>query len=324
MAWAAASQAQATIRRRFGTFYSKEEVSNALLDLFFLLILTYGLLSDCYSKSPSDRLHLKSYQHPSRKLGTTISAGGHFLDCDITAFDAPFFGISPSDAKGMDPQQRLMLEVVYEALENAGLPMDSMTDSDTSCFVGCFTHDWNEHLARDPEAAPKYAATGIGSGMIANRVSWFFNWHGPSLTLDTACSSSLVALHLACQSIHSGESKVAVAAGSNLILSPALNVFLSSMNFLAPDGKSKSFDSSADGYGRAEGLGVVVLKSLDDAIRDGDCIRAVIRGTGVNQDGHTSGITLPSAEAQVSLIQSVYRRAGLDFSDTSYFEAHVS
>lgn len=177
---------------------------------------------------------------------------------------------------------------------------------------------------RDPEAAPKYSVTGMGLGMQANRVSWFFDWRGPSLTLDTACSSSLVAGHLACQSIRQGESRIAVAAGSNLILNPDLQIWMSNMNFLSKDGRCKSFDTSADGYGRGEGVAVVVLKDLRDAVRDGDSIRAVIRSSGVNQDGHTSGITLPNSEAQADLIRSVYERAGLAYDDTTYFEAHVS
>jgi zearalenone synthase (highly reducing iterative type I polyketide synthase) len=179
-------------------------------------------------------------------------------------------------------------------------------------------------LMRDPEAAPKYAVTGMGLGMQANRASWFFDWRGASVTLDTACSSSLVALHLACQTIRTGESHVAVAAGTNLMLSPDLPAWMSNMNFLSPDGKCKSFDASADGYGRGEGVALVVLKDLRDAVRDGDNIRAVIRATGVNQDGHTSGITLPNSDAQIDLIRTTYERAGLAYEDTGYFEAHVS
>lgn len=224
----------------------------------------------------------------------------------------------------MDPQQRMLLEVVYEGLESAGCQMEALAGSDTSCFVGTFTRDWADLLMRDPESAPKYSGTGMGSGMLANRVSWFFDWRGPSLTLDTACSSSLVAIHLACQSIHDGTSKVAVVCGTTLILNPDMPMWMSNMSFLSQDGLSKSFDQSADGYGRGEGIAAVILKSLDDAIRDGDCIRAVIRGSGVNQDGHTSGITLPSPTAQAELIESVYKKANLGYDDTAYFEAHVS
>ncbi|PNP80412.1 hypothetical protein FNYG_06011 [Fusarium nygamai] len=276
----------------------------------------------CYSKVPPDRYNVDSFRHPSNKLNTTVAQGAHFLPGNIAAFDASFFNIAPVDAKSMDPQQRMLLEVVYEALESAGHRMNDTSGSDTSCYVGTFTRDWSDMLMRDPESAPKYSGAGIGSGMQANRVSWFFNWHGPSLTLDTACSSSLVALHLACQSIKEGVSKVAVAAGTTLMFSPDMPMWMSNMGFLSSDGLSKSFDASADGYGRGEGIAAVILKSLDQAIRDRDPIRAVIRGTGINHDGHTPGITLPSPSAQADLISSVYRKAGLDFDDTMYFEAH--
>ncbi|KAK6725223.1 hypothetical protein SNK03_003969 [Fusarium graminearum] len=278
----------------------------------------------CYSKVPPDRYNVDGFRHPSNKLNTTIAEGAHFLSENIAAFDAAFFNIAPIDAKSMDPQQRMLLEVVYEGLESAGIRMEDTTGSDTSCYVGTFTRDWSDMLMRDPETAPKYSGAGIGSGMQANRVSWFFDWHGPSLTLDTACSSSLVALHLACQSINDGVSKVAVAAGTTLMLNPDMPMWMSNMSFLSADGLSKSFDASADGYGRGEGIAAVILKSLDQAVRDRDPIRAVIRGTGINHDGHTPGITLPSASAQADLISSVYKKSGLDYDDTMYFEAHVS
>ncbi|KAH7305246.1 hypothetical protein B0I35DRAFT_362380 [Stachybotrys elegans] len=276
----------------------------------------------CYSKVPKERFNMDAFRHPSHKMGTAAPEGAHFLTQNVAEFDAPFFGISPSDAKAMDPQQRLLLEVVYESLENAGLPMESLAGSNTSCHVGCFTRDWSDLMMRDPEAAPSYVPTGIGAAMLSNRVSWFFDWHGPSMTLDTACSSSLVALDLACQALWSGNANVAVAAGTNLLLTPDFFMWLSNMNFLSKHGKSKAFDIDANGYGRGEGFGAVILKPLSAAIEDGDCIRAVIRGIGTNQDGHTSGITLPSAEAQASLINSVYRKAGLDFLETTYLEAH--
>lgn len=224
----------------------------------------------------------------------------------------------------MDPTARMLLEVAYEALENAGLPIETLAGSDTSCYVGCFTRDFHEMLMRDAETAPMYAGTGTGFSLLSNRISWFYDFHGPSLTLDTACSSSLVGLHLACQGIRSGESKVAVVSGANLILGPDLALWLSNLHMLSPSGISKSFSEDADGYGRGEGIATVILKSHADAIRDGDTIRAVIRGSGVNQDGHTSGITLPSSDAQANLIKSTYLSAGLDYSQTPYFEAHVS
>lgn len=224
----------------------------------------------------------------------------------------------------MDPQQRFMLEVAYEGFENAGLPIESLVGSDTSCYVGCFTKDYAEMVVRDAEVAPMYSATGTGYSLISNRLSWFYDLRGPSMTLDSACSSSLVGLHLACQSLRSGESKMAICGGSNLLLSPDLTMWMSNLNFLSPDGLSKSFDASANGYSRGEGFATLILKPLHDAIQDGNTIRAVIRGTGVNQDGRTPGITLPRSEAQSQLIRSTYNAAGLDLSRTRYFEAHVS
>ncbi|KAK8087715.1 polyketide synthase [Apiospora hydei] len=284
-------------------------------------VLSQG--KNCFSKVPEYRFNADAFYHQSDKTGTLTAVGGHFLAEDIAKFDASFFGISPSDAKAMDPQQRALLEVIYEGLENAGIPMESLAGSNTSCHVGCFTRDWSDMQIRDSEPSPKYTILGIGAAMLANRISWFYDWHGPSISLDTACSSSLVALDLACQALNNGDANVAVAAGVNLIFNPDLMMWLSNMSFLAKDGRSKSFDGGADGYGRGEGVAAVILKSLDRALQDGDCIRAVIRGTGTNQDGHTSGITLPSPEAQTNLIRSVYESAKLDFKETGYFEAHI-
>ena len=242
----------------------------------------------------------------------------------MAAFDAAFFNISQAEAQAIDPQQRMMMEVTYEALENAGLPIETIAGTETGCFVGSFTNDYREMLFRDAEAAPRYAGTGAGSELLSNRVSWFFDLRGPSMTLGTACSSSLVAVHQACQSIRNGESTMAIAGGVNIMLNPDMFMMLSNQQFLAPDGLCKSFDEKGDGYSRGEGVAALILKPISDAIRDGDTIRAVIRGTGVNQDGKTKGITVPSAEAQAQLIRTTYASAGLDFNDTHYFEAHVS
>ncbi|GKT55145.1 polyketide synthase [Colletotrichum tofieldiae] len=222
----------------------------------------------------------------------------------------------------MDPQHRLMTEVAYEAVESAGLPLEKLQGSKTGVWMGHFTSDYKEMLYRDPDGAPPYAATGLQKTSLANRISWLWDLRGPSFTLDTACSSSLVALHLACQSLRTGECDMAIVGGSNLMLGPDVFIFFGGQGFLSPDGKSKSFDISADGYGRGEGFAAVVLKRADDAILDGDPVRAVIRGTACNQDGHTKGFTLPSSEAQTSLIKEVYALAGLDFQRTGYVEAH--
>lgn len=224
----------------------------------------------------------------------------------------------------MDPQQRLLLEVAYEGLENAGLQMSTLAGSDMACIIGSFGRDYEHVSARDLVDKTVYAATGNGSTILSNRVSWFLDLKGPSLTLDTACSSSLVALHLACEAIRSNSNgtRTALAGGCGLMLGPETLTSLSAMHFLSPDSRSYSFDERGNGYARGEGMGIVVLKHIDDAIRDGDTIRAVIRGTAVNQDGKTSGITLPSSEAQAKLIRSTYESMGLPLNRTSYFEAH--
>jgi len=276
-----------------------------------------------HSKVP-DRFNGDAFHHPTKgKLNTTITQTGHFLAQDVAAFDANFFNISQNEAQAIDPQQRMMLEVTYEAFENAGLPIEAVAGTETGCFVGSFTSDYREMLFRDIETAPRYAGTGAGSELLSNRLSWFYDLRGPSMTLGTACSSSLVAVHQACQSLRNGESKMAIAGGVNIMLSPDVFLMLSNQHFLAPDGLCKSFDARGDGYSRGEGIAALILKPINDAIRDGDPIRAVIRGTGVNQDGKTKGITVPSADAQADLIRSTYLSAGLNFKDTQYFEAHV-
>jgi len=223
----------------------------------------------------------------------------------------------------MDPQQRMMLEVTYETFENAGIPIEKVAGSQTSCYVGAFTSDWRETQFRDVDAAGQWAQSGTGSEMLANRVSWFYDLKGPSMTIQTACSASTVGLHLACQSLRARESKMALVGGVNLLLSPDVFVALSNQSFLSPDGLCKAFDASGDGYGRGEGIAALLLKSVRDAVRDGDNIRAVIRGTGSNHDGKTPTVAMPSSIAQIDLIRSTYREAGVELGSTHYCEAHV-
>ncbi|KAE8386092.1 hypothetical protein BDV23DRAFT_187650 [Aspergillus alliaceus] len=276
-----------------------------------------------WSKVPEDRFALESFYHPDPdRNGTMNVTGGHFLEDDIACFDAPFFGISPNEAKAMDPQQRLQLESAYEAFENAGIPIEQAAGTRTSVYIGVFNKDYADIMGRDPETGPLYQATGNGQSILSNRISYFFNLKGPSITVDTACSSSLVGLHLACQGLRTGEAEQAVVGGTNLIFSPDIMVAMSLLGFLSPDGRSYAFDHRAKGYARGEGVATLVLKPLHMAMRDGDPIRAVIRGTGVNSDGRTAGITLPNGDAQEALIREVYRNAKLDPVDTGYFEAH--
>ncbi|GFF58827.1 lovastatin diketide synthase LovF [Aspergillus lentulus] len=283
------------------------------------------------SRIPEDRFNVDAHYHPSAdRNGSIITKEGHFLKEDIAAFDAPFFSMTAAEAEGMDPQHRILLEVTYEAFENAGMPIKSVAGSQTAV-------DYEMTSGAEIHTMSPYASTGCGASMLANRLSWFYDLQGPSLMVDTACSSSLVGLHLACQELRAGKSKMvssilAPSSSATFLLmgfrfalratKPELWRGLSALRFLSPDGQCHSFDSRANGYGRGEGMGVIIVKPLADALRDNDVIRAVIRGTGINQDGKTSGITVPSAEAQINLIKSTYETAGLDFSRTTYFEAH--
>ena len=241
-------------------------------------------------------------------------------------FDAHFFGIKPVEANSVDPQQRILLETVYESLETAGLPLESLQGSRTGVYVGVMSADYAELLGRDIDTFPTYFASGTARSILSNRISYFFDWHGPSMTIDTACSSSLFALHLAVQSLRASESSVAVVAGANLVLTPDQFVAESKLKMLSPDGRSRMWDKDANGYARGDGVASLVLKTLSAAIADGDTIECLIRETGINQDGRTKGITMPSPTAQADLIRSTYKKAGLDLSKSSdrpqYFEAH--
>ncbi|GFF56987.1 lovastatin nonaketide synthase [Aspergillus udagawae] len=276
---------------------------------------------------PSDRVSLgRHYHQDGSHHGTLNTTDSYFLTEDVGHFDANFFGISPTEADSIDPQGRLLLEVVYEAIENAGMPMELLSGSDTAVYVGQMCRDYCSMRDRDLNTIPTYHLTGAAPNNTANRVSYFFNWHGPSLCLDTACSSSLVAVHEAIQQLRSGGSRVAVAAGTNLTIDTAMYVALSKLHMLSPTARCRMWDSKADGYARGEAVVAVVLKTLANALQDGDSIECVIRETGVNQDGRTAGITMPSARAQAALIRDTYRRAGLDPESPcdrcQLFEAH--
>ncbi|PWY79697.1 ketoacyl-synt-domain-containing protein [Aspergillus heteromorphus CBS 117.55] len=280
---------------------------------------------DIQTTIPSTRFSTPAFHHPDgERPGCLNVSHAYTLTEDITQFDASFFKTNPLEAEAMDPQQRILLETVYEALESAGTPMDRLLGSDTAVYVGSMTGDYHELLLRDPEDMPKYMATGTARSILSNRVSYFFDWKGPSMTIDTACSSSLVAVHEAVQVLRSGVSGVACAAGANLILGPEMMISESKLHMLSPTGRSRMWDENADGYARGEGFSAVILKTLSQARKDGDYVHCVIRETGVNSDGRTNGITLPGSESQTALIRQTYARAGLDI-DTDrcqYFEAH--
>ncbi|MFI6277216.1 type I polyketide synthase [Streptomyces sp. NPDC050988] len=250
-----------------------------------------------------------------------VTRYGAFLD-DIKGFDADFFEVTPREAALMDPQQRIILELAWEALEHAGIPPRDLAGSDAGVFMGVGSDDYGRRMLED---LPHIEAwTGIGGAYcgVANRVSYVLDLHGPSIAVDTACSSSLVSIHLAVQSLHAHECPVALAGGVLVMASPGLSLVLDAAGATAPDGRCKSFDASGDGYGRGEGGGVVVLKRLSDARRDGDRILALIRGSAVHQDGKTSGIMAPNGEAQAHLMRKAYERAGLDPATVGYVEAH--
>ncbi|PVH82728.1 polyketide synthase [Cadophora sp. DSE1049] len=280
---------------------------------------------NAWSEFPKDRINIDGFYHPSgNREGSICFKGGHFLKEDIAAWDAPpkFFSTTAHEAAAMDPQQRILLEVSYEAFENAGIPIETLPGTSTAVYCGSFVKDYEQICLRDPDFSPQYAATGNGIAIMSNRISWFYDLRGPSMTLDTGCSASLVGVHLACQSLRTGESTLAIAMGAGMILTPSTMLPMTALNFLSPDGKCFAFDERANGYGRGEGIGGIVLKPLADALRDNDTIRAVIRGSGVNQDGRTPGITMPSKDAQALNIRAVYKLAGLGYNRTAYFEAH--
>ena len=249
---------------------------------------------------------------------------GGFLTAPVDEFDARFFGISPREAESMDPQQRLLLEVAWEALEDACISPRSLAGSSTGFYVGLMYNDYQQLIteAAGLEGLDAFTGSGNAHSAAAGRVSYVLGLQGPCLAIDTACSSSLVAINSACESLHLGHCEQAIAGGVSLMLSPLPFIAACQANMLSPDGHCKTFDKSANGYARAEGCGLVILKRLSQAQKDGDRIYAVIKGSGVNQDGASSGLMVPNGVAQESLIHSVCAEAGLKPSDVDYVEAH--
>ncbi|WP_237570740.1 type I polyketide synthase [Mycolicibacterium lacusdiani] len=258
------------------------------------------------------------------KAGKMVTRRGGYLE-EIDQFDAQFFGISPREANLLDPQQRLLLQTTWEALEDGGIPAQSLAGTAVGVFIGGFTLDYQ--LLQNQGTTSRFrfkthSATGMMMTMLANRISYAFDLRGPSMSIDTACSSSLVAVHLAAQSIWNGECDLALAGGVNVIVGPNTAIAESKSGFLSPDGRCKAFDESADGYARGEGGAVVVIKPLEQALHDGDRIYAQVLGSAVTQDGNTDGITVPSEDAQRSAITTALRRAGVHPNEVGYVEAH--
>ncbi|MGF1481922.1 MAG: aminotransferase class I/II-fold pyridoxal phosphate-dependent enzyme [Cyanophyceae cyanobacterium] len=285
----------------------------------FWRLLQHGV--DTITEVPQSRWDSKQFYDPdpTKPNKTNIRRGG-FLQ-QIDQFDPQFFGIAPKEAVSMDPQQRLLLEVAWEALEDGGQVPEQLAGTQTGVFIGTGTHDYSI-LYSQPLCNNPYVTTGTGNCIAANRLSYVFNFKGPSLAVETACSSSLVAVHLACHSLWRGESSLALAGGVNVLLLPTTTIGFTKGGFLAPDGRCKSFDAQADGYVRSEGAGVVVLKPLAQAQADGDPTYAVIRGSAVNQDGGSNGLAAPDAQAQEAVIRAACRQAGISPGQIQYIEAH--
>ena len=276
---------------------------------------------DGISEIPKSRWDADSYYDSDQsKPGKANTRWGGFLE-NIDRFEPQFFGIAPKEAVTMDPQQRLLLEVAWETLEDAGQIPEALKGSKTGVFIGIGTHDYSIMMWQQPVSEP-YGTTGTGNCIAANRISYSFDFKGPSLAVDTACSSSLVAVHLACQSIWTGESELALAGGVNMLLLPTIMVGFSKGGFMSSEGRCKSFDANADGYVRGEGAGLVLLKPLSQAQADGDDIYGVILSSAVNQDGLSKGIAAPNPVAQEAVLREAYQKVGIDPTQVDYVEAH--
>src|SRR5271163_477155 len=278
--------------------------------------------TDAVSQVDASRWSTRFYYHPTRgepAKSYTWSAG---LLSDVDLFEPAFFGISPREAAQMDPQQRMLLELVWHATEDAGIPASKLAGSATGVYIGASATDYRDLRLGDPASGDSYFMTGGTLSILANRISYVFDLRGPSLTVDTACSSSLVALHHACEAIRGERIASAIVGGINLLLAPYPFLGFCRASMLSRLGRCFAFDERADGYVRGEGGGAIILKPLRQALADGDRVRAVILGTGVNSDGRTIGLSLPSETAQASLLRSVYARAGVAPEQLAFFEMH--
>jgi phthiocerol/phenolphthiocerol synthesis type-I polyketide synthase C len=283
-------------------------------------LLTAG--RDAVTQVDAQRWSTRFFYHPTRgepARSYTWSAG---LIDGVDQFEPAFFGISPREAAQMDPQQRILLELVWHAAEDAGIPVGKLAGADIGVYVGASSTDYRDLRLGDPASGDSYFMTGGTLSILANRISHVFDLRGPSLAVDTACSSSMVALHHACEAMRGGRIAGAIVGGINLLLAPYPFLGFCRASMLSQRGRCFAFDARADGYVRGEGGGAVILKPLRDALRDGDRIHAVIRGSGVNSDGHTIGLSLPSEVAQADLIRSVCTDAGVAPDDLAFFEMH--
>jgi microcystin synthetase protein McyG len=272
---------------------------------------------------PADRWDLDAWYHPNPDHpGTMTVRHGGFVE-DVDQFDPRFFGISANEAQSLDPQQRMLLEVTWHALEDAGLTRDQLRSDRVGVFVGICSNEYGQLIVHGPsEAIDPYVGTGNASSVAAGRLAYFLDLDGPCLALDTACSSSLVTVHLAAKSLRTHECRIALAGGVNLLLAPKFTLNFARAGMLAPDGRCKTFDDAADGYVRAEGCGMLVLKRLSDALADGDRIHAVVLGSAINADGRSGGLTVPNGAAQQDVMRRALAEAGLEAHQVQYVEAH--
>lgn len=260
---------------------------------------------------PKSRFNIDAHYHQSNsRPGSFSMLGGYFINETLREFDPSFFNITPVEAMWMDPQQRKLLEVVYESFESAGVSLEQLNGSKTGVFVSSFTADFQQLTFKEPAFRHPFAATGVDPGIISNRISHVFNLNGPSMYINTACSSSVYSLHSACSALRNKECAAAVVGGVNLILTVDQHMNTAKLGVLSPTSTCHTFDASADGYGRAEGIGAVYLKRLDDAIRDGDPIRGLLRSSATNSNGKVPsvGITFPNRDGQVEVIRDAYER----------------
>ena len=277
---------------------------------------------DAITDVPQERWDTDAYYDPDPLASAqSNSRCGGFIE-HVDQFDNEFFGISEREARGIDPQQRLLLELAWEALEDAGMPASTLRGSNTGVFVGISGSDYWQLVSRDLSMSDAYVGTGTALSIAANRLSFAFDLRGPSIAIDSACSSSLVAAHLACQSLRSGESAVALVGGVNVVLSSAYAIILSKAGLTSPDGRVRPFDADASGYVRSEGGGMVVLKTLARAQRDGDPVYAVIRGSAVNENGFSNGLTAPNRQCQEAVLRAAYAKARVRPADVQYIECH--
>jgi len=282
------------------------------------------LLGGCnlISEVDSSRWSVEAYLHPDKKHpGTAYTRAAGSIG-DVAGFDAGFFGISPREAALMDPQQRVLMELAWEAIENAGIKPAALRGSDCGVYVGIASTDYAYRIADDLDVVDAPMTTGNTPSIAANRLSYFYDLHGPSIALDTACSSSMVAFHQACRAIAAGECTQALAGGISLHLHPYGFIGFTKTSMLSPRGRCSVFDASADGYVRSEGGGLFLLKRYEQALADGDRILAVVAGSAVNTDGRKSGLTIPSADAQSALMRRAYAQAGIAPGELDYLEAH--